>query len=180
MLKNSVKFSNYLFKLWTNISGIKRIVYQPQIFGIRSLFISLHLILHWIVHAWPNIAVTYYNGNKWQHNFLLIFLLDAWVGAWKPTGDYVRVILGRVFNFKLDCLDGNESKCVESVQQNFIQLKTWPRFVWPWLDWVSYSWQGQNFLLLKLIEIHSFHRSDSSKLLKQTIGSDISIKSLKT
>ncbi len=59
MLKNLVKFSNYLFNLWTNISGIKWTVYQPKTFGIRSLFILFHLDDHRIVHAWLNIAVTY-------------------------------------------------------------------------------------------------------------------------
>ncbi len=46
MLKNLVKFSNYLSNLWINISGIKQIAYQPQIFGIRSLFVLFHLVLH--------------------------------------------------------------------------------------------------------------------------------------
>ncbi len=49
MFKYSVKFSNYLSNLWTNISSIKQIVYQPKIFGIWSLFIPFCLISHWIV-----------------------------------------------------------------------------------------------------------------------------------
>jgi hypothetical protein len=40
MLKNLAKFSNYLSNLCTNISGIKQIVYLPQIFSILSLFVS--------------------------------------------------------------------------------------------------------------------------------------------
>ncbi len=67
MLKNLVKFSNYLSNLWTNMSVIKRIVYHPQIFSIRPLFVSFHLVLHQIVRAWPNIIVTYLQmaNGKW-------------------------------------------------------------------------------------------------------------------
>ncbi len=43
MLKIFVKFSNYLSNIWANISGIKRVVYQLKIFGIRSLFVLFHL-----------------------------------------------------------------------------------------------------------------------------------------
>jgi hypothetical protein len=42
-----------------NISGIKRIVQQSKIFGIRSLFVSFHLIRHRIVDTEMNTAVTY-------------------------------------------------------------------------------------------------------------------------
>ncbi len=45
--------------LWTNISGIKQIVYQAKKFGIQSIFISIQFEIDQIVHAWPNIAVTY-------------------------------------------------------------------------------------------------------------------------
>jgi hypothetical protein len=44
MLKYLAKFSNYLSNLCTNISGIKHIVYQPEIFGIQSLFILFCLV----------------------------------------------------------------------------------------------------------------------------------------
>jgi hypothetical protein len=59
MLKNLVKFSNYLSNLWTKISGIKQIVYLPKIFGIRSLFVPFCLVYHWIVDTNTNTAVTY-------------------------------------------------------------------------------------------------------------------------
>jgi hypothetical protein len=39
--------------------GIKRIVYQPKIFGIRSLFVSFHLVWHRIVDTEKNTAITY-------------------------------------------------------------------------------------------------------------------------
>ncbi len=58
MLKNSVKMSNYLSNLWTNISGIKWIVCRAKKFGIWSLFISIWFEIDRIVHAWSNIAVT--------------------------------------------------------------------------------------------------------------------------
>ncbi len=41
MLKNSVKINNYLSNLWTNISGIKSIVYQAKKFSICSLFVLI-------------------------------------------------------------------------------------------------------------------------------------------
>jgi hypothetical protein len=41
MLKNSVKINNYLSNLWTNISGIKSIVYQAKKFSIWSLFVLI-------------------------------------------------------------------------------------------------------------------------------------------
>ncbi len=54
-LKNSSKISHYLSNLWTNSSGIKRIVNQAKKFGIRSLFVSIRFEIDWIVCAWPNI-----------------------------------------------------------------------------------------------------------------------------
>jgi hypothetical protein len=39
-----------------NISGIKRILYQPKIW---SLFILFHLVYHQIVHTQMNTAITY-------------------------------------------------------------------------------------------------------------------------
>ncbi len=45
--------------LWTNISGIKWIVYQPKIFGIWSLFVLFRLVWHRIVGTKMNTAITY-------------------------------------------------------------------------------------------------------------------------
>jgi hypothetical protein len=59
MFKISVKFNNYLSDLWKNISGIKRVVYQPKIFGIWSLFISFCLVKHQIVDTETNTANAY-------------------------------------------------------------------------------------------------------------------------
>ncbi len=44
--------------LWMNIYGIKQIVYQPKKFGIRSLFVSIHL-----VHTETNTTITYTSGT---------------------------------------------------------------------------------------------------------------------
>ncbi len=59
MLKNLLKMSDYLSRLWTNISSIKRIVYQAKKFSIQSLFISIWFEKDRIAHAWLNMAVTY-------------------------------------------------------------------------------------------------------------------------
>ncbi len=58
MLKNLVKCGNYLSNHWTNISGIKSIVYQPKIIGIQSLFLLFHLFKHQIVDTETNTAAT--------------------------------------------------------------------------------------------------------------------------
>jgi hypothetical protein len=74
MFKNLVKFSNYLSNLWTNISGIKQIVYQPKIFGIRSLFISFYLIQHQIVGTETNTAsVKSFIVWAWKENYYYDF-----------------------------------------------------------------------------------------------------------
>jgi hypothetical protein len=49
-----------LLILWhAAAAGIKRIVYQPKIFGIRSLFVSFRLVWHRIVDTEKITAITY-------------------------------------------------------------------------------------------------------------------------
>ncbi len=47
-----------------NIPGNKQIVYQPKIFGIRSLFVLFHLVWHRIVDTKMNTAITYKSEVK--------------------------------------------------------------------------------------------------------------------
>ncbi len=68
-MKNLSKLIHYLSNLWTNISGIKRIVYQAKKIGIQSHFISIRFKIDRVVHAWPNIAVTYFPA--FEHNTVI-------------------------------------------------------------------------------------------------------------
>jgi len=72
LLKNSSKISHYLSNLWTNISGIKQIVYPPKKFGIHhysfrfASFSTESFLRRWILllftRHWQGSAIS--NGTE--------------------------------------------------------------------------------------------------------------------
>ncbi len=90
MLKNSVKYNNYLSNLWMNIYGIKQIVYQPKIFGIRSLFVPFQLNSWYRYEYCHFLAVIHQNRSVRFHVFTTRkFLQDS---ADCPAGPDVLLV----------------------------------------------------------------------------------------
>ncbi len=67
------------------------------------------------------------------------------VGSAKANGREPKSCLGRVFNFKLDCLASQQNKCMADMQ-SLLELKTRPRFC-P-VNWIL---SMLNVIMLKVV-----------------------------